>query len=130
MRTRSIRQSITFKAGPHDVYELLMDSRKHSKLTGDKATISRRVGGRFTVGDYIEGVNLELVPDQKIVQSWRGTDWPQGHFSRASFTLKAIEGGTRLSFSQNQVPEDFYDEIRQGWHDYYWTPMKNALAHR
>ncbi len=130
MRTRNIRQTMLFKASPHDVYELLMDSRKHSKLTGDKATISRRVGGRFTVGNYIEGVNLDLVPDQKIVQSWRGTDWPEGHFSRATFALTAVDGGTRLSFSQSGVPEDFYDAISQGWHDYYWTPMKDALEHQ
>jgi activator of HSP90 ATPase len=127
MRTRSIRQSITFKASPHEVYELLMDSGKHSKFTGDKATISRKVGGKFTVGDYIQGGNLDLVPDQRIVQSWRFSDWPKGHFSQAVFSLEAIDGGTRLTFSQSEVPEDNYKDIKQGWHDYYWTPMKNAL---
>jgi activator of HSP90 ATPase len=128
MNTRTVRQSVTFKASPREVYEVLMDSRKHSKFTGDKAIISRKVGGKFMVGEYIQGVNPEMVPNEKIVQSWRGSDWPEGHFSRAIFSLRAEGSGTRLTFTQTGVPEDNYEEIRQGWHDYYWKPMKELLA--
>jgi uncharacterized protein YndB with AHSA1/START domain len=71
MKTRTLRQFATLKASPHIVYELLMDSRKHSKFTGAKAVISRKIGEKFKAYDeYISGVNLELVPDKKIVQSW------------------------------------------------------------
>jgi uncharacterized protein YndB with AHSA1/START domain len=45
MNIKTVRQTITFKAPPHDVYEALMDSRKHSKFTGDKASISRKSRG-------------------------------------------------------------------------------------
>jgi hypothetical protein len=48
MKTVTIRQSATFKTSPHEVYEALMDSRKHSKFTDSKASISRRIGGKFT----------------------------------------------------------------------------------
>jgi len=75
MVTRTIKQSVTIKASPHVVYEALMDSKKHAAFTGGKATISRKVGGKFSVFDeYAEGENLELVPDKKIVQSWRASD--------------------------------------------------------
>jgi activator of HSP90 ATPase len=127
METKDIRQSVTFKAGPHAVYELLMDSRKHAKIMGDEAKISRKVGGKFTVGTYIEGVQVELVPDEKIVQTWRYEDWPKGHFSKATFSLKALDGKTRLTFTQTGVPAKFYEDIKQGWIDYYWTPMKAIL---
>ncbi len=128
MKTRTIKQSATFKASPHEVYEALVDSRTHSVFTGSKASISRKIGGKFTAYDgYIEGVNLELVPDQKIVQSWRGSDWPEGHYSKATFSLKKVEGGTRLTFTQTDVPTEQYDPISQGWRDYYWKPMKEML---
>lgn len=128
MKTRTIRQSVTFKASPHDVYEMLMDSRKHAAFTGSKARISRKVGGEFTAYDgSLSGSNLGLVPDKKIVQSWRGSDWPEGHYSRAVFSLKEIDSGTRLTFTQTGVPEDLYEDYRQGWHDYYWKPMKAML---
>jgi len=128
MKTKTIRQSVTFKAAPDEVYEALMDSKKHSKFTGSKARISREVGSRFSVYDGdLEGTNLELIPDQKIIQSWRSSDWPEGHYSKATFTLKKVEQGTKLTFTQTGVPEEHYDDISQGWRDYYWTPMKEML---
>jgi len=129
METKDIRQTVTFKAGAHAVYELLMDARKHSALAaGEEVKISRKVGGKFNVGGYIEGVNLELVPDEKIVQSWRYEDWPAGQFSKATFSFKEEGGKTRMTFTQTGVPAQFYEDIKQGWIDYYWTPMKEMLG--
>jgi activator of HSP90 ATPase len=128
MNTRNIKQSATFKASLHDVYEALMDSDKHSQFTGGKADISRETGGKFTAFDgYSEGINLELVQDRKIVQTWRAGDWPEGHYSQLTFLLENSEDGTRLTFTQTGVPEEQYEDISQGWRDYYWKPMKNML---
>ena len=128
MKTKTIRQSVMFKASPHEVYEMLMDSKKHAEFSGSAAKISRKVGGKFEAYDgSLTGTNLELVPDEKIVQSWRGSDWPEGHYSKATFSLKAVAGGTRLTFTQTGVPEDLYEDYRQGWIDYYWQPMKEML---
>jgi activator of HSP90 ATPase len=128
LETKTIKQSVTIKASPHDVYEALMDSKKHAKFTGGKASISRKVGGKFTAfDDYCEGINLELVPDKKIVQSWRANDWPEGHYSKATFALNKTQGGTNLTFTQTSVPEDQYDAVSQGWREYYWAPMKEML---
>ncbi len=128
MKTRTIGQSTNFRVSPREVYEMLMDSRKHSKFTGGKASISRKVGGKFSVyGKYIQGINLELVPARRIVQAWRGSDWPKGQYSIATFLLKKIKGGTRLVFTQIGVPDREYKGINQGWRDYYWKPMKEML---
>ena len=113
MRTKTMRQSVTFRAKPHEIYEVLMDTDKHSSLTGSEVQIDRNVSSEFSVyGGDIKGVNLELVPDQKIVQSWRYSDWPEGHYSKATFSIKEIPDGTRLTFIQTRVPEEFYDDCR------------------
>ena len=128
MGTKIIRQSVTFKVSPHDVYEAIMDSKKHADFTGSVVKMSRKVGGKFSVyGGDIQGVNLELVPDQKIVQSWRYSDWPEGHYSKSTFSLEEVQGGTRLTFTQTGVPDEFHEDISQGWRDYYWTPMKEMF---
>jgi len=125
---RTIRQSVTFKATPHAVYEALMDSRKHARFTGDAARISRRVGGKIMAyGGYITGTNLELSPDAKIVQAWHASDWPEGHISRVTFRLTRVKGGTRLTFTHSGVPDEQYEGIKQGWVESYWTPMKAML---
>jgi activator of HSP90 ATPase len=126
--SKSIRQTVTFRASPHEVYEALMDEKKHALFTQSDVKISRKVGGKFSVwGGDISGKNLELVPDKKIVQSWRSSDWADGQYSRATFVLDEVEKGTRLTFTQIDVPEDQYEDIQQGWKDYYWKPLKAML---
>lgn len=126
--SQTIRQTVTFKASPHEVYEILMDAKKHAELTGGEAKISRKVSGKFIIyGGEIEGKNLELVPDKKIIQSWRYSDWPEGHYSTATFLLDETDKGTRLTFTQTGVPDDKYEDIKQGWNDYYWGPIKEML---
>jgi len=128
MKTKTINQSVNFRAPAHEVYEALMDSRKQSKFTESKCSISRKAGGKFTAYDgYIEGINLELEADKKIVQSWRASDWPEGHYSQATFLLDEAGDTTSLTFTQTEVPEEFHDDIYQGWYDYYWEPMKEML---
>ena len=123
--SKSIQQTVTFKISPHEVYEALMDSEKHAAYTGGKARISRAVGGSIMAyDDYITGKNIELVPDQKIVQDWRAVDWPEGYFSRIMFELTAIPEGTRLDFTHTDVPEGTEEEFTQGWIDNYWKPMQ------
>jgi activator of HSP90 ATPase len=126
MKTKTIRHSVALKASPHAVYEALIDSKKHSEFTGDKASISRKIGGKFsTFNGYSTGVNLELVPDRRIVQTWRASDWPDDHFSTVKFELKKEGSGTRLIFTQTGVPEEKYEEISDGWKEYYWDRLVN-----
>ncbi len=131
MKTRSIRQKAWFNTTPHEVYEFLMDSKKHSKL-GGKCTISRKVGGKFSISDgYILGENLELVTDEKIVQKWRALEdcWPEDHYSVVTFKLTPIKGkeGTGLTFTQTGIPDSCGDRFESGWKEYYWEPMKGFL---
>jgi activator of HSP90 ATPase len=130
VKMRTIRQKATFKATPHDVYELLMDSRKHSQFAGGMCSISRKVGGKISISDgYITGENVELVPDKKIVQLWKAQEdcWPEGHYSTVTFSLAKVKGGAVLTFTQTGVPVDCGDRFDSGWRDYYWTPMKEML---
>ena len=129
MKTKSIKQRISFKTSAHDVYETLMDSKKHSKLTDAAAKISRKIGGKFSVYDgYAVGKNLELIPDKKIVQTWRASDWEENQDSQVVFEFTPIKSGCTLTFTQTNLPEEYYSSIKQGWIDFYWTPMKKLFG--
>jgi activator of HSP90 ATPase len=126
---KNIKQTATFKASTHEVYEALMDSKKHSEFTGGKAVISRKVGGKFTAYDgYAEGKNIELVPDKKIVQTWRAADWPEGQVSQVTFLIEEVGVKTRLTFTQTGIPDEQAADIADGWREYYWKPMKLLLG--
>ena len=132
MKTKTILGSVNIGASPHDVYEALMDSDKHSSFTGALAKVNREVGGDFTAYDgHLRGKTIELVPDKKIVQEWRAEsdDWPSDYFSTAIFLMEDGEsGGTQLSLVQAGVPEQAYESIKQGWNEHYWVKMKDMLG--
>lgn len=129
MITKTIRQRVRLPAEPLSVYRALMDPKQHAAFTGDPARISAKVGGAFTAsGGYIKGKNLKLVPGKTIVQTWQASDWPPGHWSQVTFNLAKKGRGTELSFVHTGVPAAFYADIRQGWIDYYWEPLKQYLA--
>jgi activator of HSP90 ATPase len=126
--TTTIRQTVTFTASPQEVYEMLMDSKKHQSLSGEKAVISSEVGGAFKAwGEHISGFNLVLQPGQKIVQAWRANDWWPDHYSIATFDLRAVGGGTELHFTQIGVPPHRFDGHSRGWVEAYWRPMQDLF---
>jgi len=126
---KTIRQSVTIPAAPEEVYEALMDSKKHAGFTGTPARISRKIGGTFSAyNGYCSGMNVELVEHGKIVQMWRGSDWPEGVFSKVTFALHKVSGGTHISFRQSGVPDIQYKAIKQGWIDFYWEPLRKRFG--
>ncbi len=106
-----------------------MDSKKHSEITGSKAVISGKVGGKFSVwGGDLYGKNIEIIPDRKIVQSWRVREWePEGYFSKVTFLIEEIKNGTRLTIIHEGIPIDDYEEIKEDWKVFYFEPMKEMI---
>ena len=128
MTDKTIVQLAVFETAARRVYDALMDSRQHAAFTGDKAMIDARVGGSFTAyGGYITGIFLEIEPGKKIIQSWRASDWPEGAWSKVTIELQDIRGAATLRFTQEGVPEQFAEEIAQGWHDFYWDKLREYL---
>ncbi len=130
MKTKNIKQTVTFDSKPAEVYALIMDAKKHTGFTGSKTTMSNKPKGKFTAYDeYIHGHNIELTEGKKIIQAWHFAEegWPDDHFSICTFEFKKEGKGTKLSFTQTGVPEHKIEALKQGWKDYYWKPMKAFL---
>jgi activator of HSP90 ATPase len=132
MKTRTIRQTVTLAASAQDVYESLMDSKKHSEFTGCPAKISGKAGGSFRAMESLRGNNIELVPAEKIVQTWQCDydGWPRTHFSTLTIRLKPAATGTRLEFAQKGVPAHCSKAIGNAWRKFYWQPLKKMLRRR
>jgi len=126
---KTIKQRVKFKADPATVYDLLADSRKHSAITGRRAVISTKIGGTFSIGESeVTGINVDLVPGQRIVQAWRHRRFPEGIFSMAALTLRPTpDGGTELVLVHRGVPKELIPETEQAWRDRYWRGMKIYL---
>jgi len=126
MKVKTIKQKIIVATTPSEVYDAFMDAKKHSTITGSKATCEPRVGGEFTAWDgYISGKNLGLEKGKRIVQEWVTTEWPENcPPSRLELVFKKVKEGTEISMIHSMVPAEQADDVAQGWIDFYWEPMK------
>jgi activator of HSP90 ATPase len=125
----SLHQEAEFKASPQRVYEVFLDSKQFAACTGMPAEIDPKAGGAFSMfGGLIVGRNVELVPNERIVQAWRPTHWDPGVYSIARFEFKAQDGGTLIVLDHTGFPEGEYDHLDWGWHNHYWDNLKKYLA--
>ncbi len=130
METKNIKQTASFDATPEEVYELIMDAKKHAGFTGTDAKMSKKVKGTFEVyGGYCKGHNIELEPGKKIVQAWHFEEdgWPETHFSTCTFIFEKKGKGTKMTFTQTGIPAHKVEALKEGWKEYYWSPMKEYL---
>jgi activator of HSP90 ATPase len=124
----TIHQEIDFKALPAAIYEALLDAKQFSVFTKDTAEIQPRAGDAFKLfGGRIEGRNVELVPNRRIVQAWRPADWPAGVYSIVKFELVPRDSGTRIVFDHAGFAENQWESLSWGWQNHYWEPLHKYL---
>jgi uncharacterized protein YndB with AHSA1/START domain len=73
---------------------------------------------------------VELVPNERIVQAWRVSDWNPGVYSIAKFELKEEVAGTRIVFDHTGFPNGAAgaaETLASGWKEHYWEPLEKYL---
>lgn len=122
----------TLPASTEEIYQAWLDSRAHSEMTGSEARQSDQVGAAVSAwDDYITGRNLELVPGERIVQSWRTTHFTDEHEdSIITITLDEVADATLLTLVHSNVPDGQTSYERGGWQEHYFEPMREYFAER
>jgi activator of HSP90 ATPase len=124
----TIHQEVDLNAAAARIYEILLDAKQFSACTKDTAEIQPRVGEPFKLfGGRIEGRNIELVPNQRLVQAWRPAYWPAGVYSIVKFELVARGSATRIILDQAGFTADKWEGLNAGWSEHYWEPLHKYL---
>ena len=124
---KNISQKVIFDTTSNRLYKFYMDEKLHTELTGAKTKVSKEIGSAFKAGDnYIKGKMLFLKPNNMIVQTWRGADWAKTDLdSILILTFKELEGEkTQLEMMHTNVPDQFAEDIKNGWKEHYWNLWK------
>jgi activator of HSP90 ATPase len=138
----AIHQEPVFKASRKRVYEALTDAKQFEKVVqlsaavqsgmakgNIPAEIDAKAGGAFKLfNGFIIGWNLELVPNERIVQGWRVAYWPAGAWSLAKFVLAEQGSDTKIVFDHTGFPKGDGDHLLEGWNGNYWQPLAKFLA--
>jgi len=128
--SKAIQQSVRFAATPEELFEMYIDSKKHSAATGSRARISRKAGAAFTAcNGKLRGKNLLIVPNRLVMQAWRSAHWPASDpDSMLLLAFKDAPGGGQVDLLHVNVPAHDRAGVAKGWKKYYWQPWKRYIA--
>lgn len=138
----AIHQEIVFAASPEQIYRALTEpaqfdqvmrfapARRMAQRADALATdISTVRGGTFTLfGGYITGQQIELVPNERIVQAWRAGNWAAGAYSIVTIALAELKGTTHLVLDHRAFPDEEAPHLGKGWQLNYWQPLAQYFA--
>jgi activator of HSP90 ATPase len=128
---KTIVQKVVFKnTTPKALYNLYMDAKLHSMISGSPAKITGKEGTKYSAhGGYISGKNLHLVKDKQIVQTWRAQTWDKSE-ADSIFMINLEKKGNDvvLHAIHANVPDAAVEGIKKGWNGHYWNPWKQHLA--
>ena len=105
-------------------------ANRHAEMTGAPATASSQVGGEFTAhGDYISGINLELVDGERILQTWRTIQFEDSdRDSSIEVTFEVSSTGTLVTLRHWNIPPDQAEGYESGWPNFYFAPMQDYFS--
>ena len=122
--------SEVFAARASEIYAAWLSSDGHTAMTGSPAQVDGNVGGKFSAWDgYIFGSTLDLMPNLRIVQAWRTSEFPDSApDSHLEISLEELDGGTKITITHSDMPDDQLGSYRQGWEDFYFRPMREYFG--
>ena len=96
-----------FKVSAKTLYESLLDSTRHSEMTGGTAECSQKENESFTAWDgYISGKNLRLIPHQQVMQSWRTTEFDdKDSDSILEIEFNENKAGCEMIIKHSHIPD-------------------------
>jgi activator of HSP90 ATPase len=133
MKTESIRLLTTLPCSAEKAYEAWMDSKQHGAMINGTANLDPVVSGHFSIWDgAAKGQTLQLDETiHRITQLWRYNyeDWPEDEPSRLMLTFGHVnEKECELQLEQTDIPKKYAKDIKKGWEEFYFKPMKTYFA--
>ena len=126
---KTIVQDYHINASIEKVWEALVNVQDINNWGGGPAKMDDKPCTKFSLwGGDIYGTNIEVEVFKKLVQEWYGGKWEEP--SIVTFKLKKERNTTNIELVNENVPDIEYDDIYQGWKDYYLGPLKEYLEEK
>jgi activator of HSP90 ATPase len=119
-----LTDSSEFRTTAAELYTTFTDPGRITAFTRSAPVVfdGPKPGGRFELfGGNVTGSYVELVEPTKIVQKWRLSQWPQGHFSTLSirFEQNDVDAVTVMRVDWEGVPVGQEEVTKRNWGEYY-----------
>lgn len=116
--TKTLKLTRKIKGSPEEVYRAITNPFTIQLWTDEPAVMEEKEGTEFSIlGGAISGKNISFIPGKQVKQLWFfGEDHPG---SEVTINLEAEKNHTQMFVEQKDIPEDSFENIRQGWLDTY-----------
>ncbi len=123
---KDLKRYYTLKADPADVYNALTNKNMLEIWTGEDAVMEPVPDTEFSLwGGSISGVNLEFVPNKKVVQKWFFEG--EGEDSVVTITLHGQKNSTSVELLHTNIPDEAFHNISEGWDEDYFGALKELF---
>jgi activator of HSP90 ATPase len=114
---KTIKRYYKLNASPADVYNALTNQVMIEIWTGEKAVFKAEPDTDFSMWDgSIFGKNVKFEMDKLIKQTWFFDEIE----SEVIIKLHTDKKKTNVELRQNNIPDEVYDNISEGWDmDYF-----------
>ncbi|MEN9521781.1 MAG: hypothetical protein RL065_158 [Bacteroidota bacterium] len=119
---KNFKKYYEISAAPEDVYLALTNPATIQLWSGDLAEMSTEPNSEFSLWDgSIVGRNIEFETSKKIVQEWYFGE--QDEESIVTIKLHAAKKGTSVELNHTNIPDDAFEDISDGWDEYYFGAL-------
>jgi len=127
---KEIKLSEEFQNMPaNELFATLTQDARLCAFTRSQCISKPAPGGEFSLlNGNITGTYIELVPDEKIVQTWRFKEWPSDVYSTVTIDLQQKSSGTKLKLTQTGVPEVDVGRTEKGWKMHFFEPIHQVFG--
>lgn len=123
---KDFKYNLAIAADPEEVFAALTNPFQIELWSGYPADMKAETGYVFSLweGD-ITGINLEVIANRLLLQEWFFGE--QEERSIVRIELKKSGAQTALTLTHTNIPDEAYEEITEGWREYYLGSVKNML---
>ncbi|KAG5981553.1 hypothetical protein E4U55_002834 [Claviceps digitariae] len=133
VNTVTVTSNEEFRTTADELYQTFVDPQRLAAFTRSPPKVfeGAKSGGKFELfGGNVSGEYLELEPGKKVVQSWRLSQWPAGHFSKLhiEFDQNDVDHVTVMRVTWHGVPVGQEEVTKRNWVEYYVKCIKQTFG--
>lgn len=111
------------EAVPEEIFRALTNPFTIALWSDAPAKMDAKEGSEFELWDGdICGKNIKVVENKELVQEWYFDESTEE--SIVTIKLHEHKSGTNVELKHINIPEDAYDNINEGWREYYIGAIK------
>jgi activator of HSP90 ATPase len=133
VNTAKVTSSAEFRTTAAELFTTFTDPGRLAAFTRSPPSPfeGAKPGGKFGLfGGGVTGEYVSLKEPTQIVQKWRLTQWPQGHYTNLTldFDQDDVDAVTNMRVTFDAVPLGEEDSTKEKWGEYYVRSLKMTFG--